>query len=79
MLFYSSAYGFFESIAGVVSIVKSGVEIARQENGGVLGEMGILTAQPRSATVRSVTGISGIVYRVGVGVKKKRDFVLLEG
>lgn len=41
---------------GAVSIIKSGVEIARQENGGVLGEMGILTDQPRTATVRCVGG-----------------------
>lgn len=45
------------TIAGSVAIIKAGVEIARQENGGVLGEMGILTSQVRTASVKCVTGL----------------------
>ena len=35
---------------GAVAIMKDGFEIDRQSAGGVIGEMGVLTDAPRSAT-----------------------------
>lgn len=37
---------------GEVVILKRGVEIDRQRSGGVIGEMGVLTKAPRSATIK---------------------------
>lgn len=37
---------------GEVVILKGGVEIDRQRAGGVIGEMGVLTGAPRSATIK---------------------------
>ena len=39
---------------GDVAILKGGVEIDRQHAGGVIGEMGVLTGAPRSATIQCV-------------------------
>ncbi len=44
-------------LEGEVAIFKGEVEIDRQPAGGVLGEMGVLTGQPRSATVKCVTDV----------------------
>lgn len=40
---------------GTVSIVKDGVPIDTQEGGGVIGEMGVVLNQPRTASVVTVT------------------------
>lgn len=47
-------------MSGEVSILKSGVEIDRQGSGGVLGEMGVLTTQPRTASVQCRTKVSAL-------------------
>ena len=39
---------------GEVAILKGGIEIDRQRAGGAIGEMGVLTGSPRSATVSCV-------------------------
>lgn len=44
-------------VRGEVSIVKGEIEVLRIGEGGILGEMGILTDQPRSASVVAVTEI----------------------
>jgi len=43
--------------AGEVAILKGDVEIDRQTAGGVLGEMGVLTGQSRTASVKCITDV----------------------
>jgi len=47
----------FYLVRGEVSIIKGTKEVLRIGEGGILGEMGILTDQPRSATVVAATEI----------------------
>lgn len=47
----------FFLISGEVTILKGGREIDRQKPGGVLGEMGVLTNQPRTASVKCRTKV----------------------
>ena len=42
---------------GEVVILKGGVEIDRQGAGGVIGEMGVLTKAPRSATIKCIAEV----------------------
>jgi len=50
----------FFILSGEVAIYKSEVEIDRQGAGGVLGEMGVLTSQPRSASVRCASAVEAL-------------------
>jgi len=52
--------------SGVVQIVKQGsagreIEIARLGAGDFIGEMSLMTGKPRSATVRAIVPVSGII------------------
>lgn len=47
----------FFILSGEFGIFKGDVEIDRQSSGGVLGEMGVLTGQTRTATVRCLTEV----------------------
>ncbi|MBI5772654.1 MAG: cyclic nucleotide-binding domain-containing protein [Verrucomicrobia bacterium] len=49
-------------MSGEVAIYKGDVEIDRQPAGGVLGEMGVLTNQKRTATVKALTDL--VVWEV---------------
>src|SRR6185436_19221115 len=46
--------------AGEVAIFKGEVEIDRQPAGGVLGEMGVLTGQKRTASVRCISDVEAL-------------------
>jgi class 3 adenylate cyclase len=47
-------------LSGRLGIYKGEVEIDQQGGGGVLGEMGVLTGQPRTATVKCLTGVEAL-------------------
>ncbi len=47
---------------GEVAICKRGIEIDRQSAGGVLGEIGVLTELPRTASVRCLTAVEVVRF-----------------